>query len=52
MNTHMQAWAIRDSQRAWQRQTGAIFMMKGEAQRARSHPTRIVMERASPRRFG
>lgn len=52
MSTQMQAWAIRNSQRAWQRHTGAIAMMKGETTRSAQGRTRILVERTAPRRFG
>jgi hypothetical protein len=45
----LQAWAIRNSQRAWQRQSGAIAMMKGETARAAQGRTRLLLERASRR---
>lgn len=44
----LQAWAIRNSRRAWQRQSGAIAMMKGEAARSAQVRTRLLVERARP----
>lgn len=43
----IQEWAIRNSQRAWQREAGAISMLKGEAERQRSEhlPSRVLMGR-------
>jgi hypothetical protein len=45
----LQAWAIRNSQRAWQRHTGAIAMMKGETARSAQGRTRLLVERTSRR---
>ena len=41
----IQQWAIRKEQRDHQRQTGQSAMMKGEAQRARDIPSRVVTRR-------
>jgi hypothetical protein len=45
----LQAWAIRNSRHAWQRQAGAIAMMKGETARAVQGRTRLLVERTSRR---